>query len=327
MTSGLFEGMSDTDIHSITSYTSAKIAQSAHPLFFPTMFLDILTNLYIQHRKKLEHELFVLEEPTGISRGRRETSAWDWDYDLYRETITHCNQIYTGLVYLERRLDFTVRLSDFILGSLKFCEDQRVCYDQTSIPQEAKFDRIGKQIEETVRNARNFASSQLHQTMCLQKRSQALTTVVSNTKSSFLCQVKLDERLWKRIDICILQIYTIITQQDSRTNVKIAKAAKVDSTSMTAIAFLGIIFLPAMLVAVRLSLPLLQRTLTHQTTVNVQHADVQLLLRVHLLFRLHLPVKQSCQQTLPTVLGSDDPSHARHLNDMEVLDVAKSRQG
>lgn len=58
-----------------------------------------------------------------------------------------------------------------------------------------------------------------------------------------------------RADGYDLQIYTIITQQDSRTNVKIAKAAKVDSTSMTAIALLGIIFLPAMLVAVRLSPP------------------------------------------------------------------------
>jgi hypothetical protein len=181
ITSGLFEGMSNGDIHGITSYTSAKINQTTHPVFFPTMFLDILTNLYIQHRKDLERALFVLEDPTGISRGQRETNAWDWDYDLYRETTTHCNTIYTGLVYLERRLDFTVRLSNFILESLKFCEKQNIHFGQKVKQQEFKFNQIGTQLDEAVQNARNFASSQLHQTMCLQKRSQALTTVVSPT--------------------------------------------------------------------------------------------------------------------------------------------------
>jgi hypothetical protein len=42
----------------------------------------------------------------------------------------------------------------------------------------------------------------------------------------------------------------VIAQQDSKINVKIARAAKRDSSSMTAIAVLGFIFLPAMLVAV-----------------------------------------------------------------------------
>ncbi|RDW73553.1 hypothetical protein BP6252_07460 [Coleophoma cylindrospora] len=220
-TSGLFEGMSDDDIDCVTSYTSAKIKQSTHPLFFPAMLLDILTNLYIQHRKEIERTLFLLENPTGISRGSRKKDAWQWNYDLFRETTTQCNTIYTNLVYLERRLDFTVRLSNFILESLKFCEDQHVYQEQNSISPEMGFNQSGKQIEEAVQNARNFAASQLHQTICLQKRSQALTTV----------------------------IYTIITQNDSRTNVKISKAVKKDSTSMTAIAFLGIVFLPAMLVA------------------------------------------------------------------------------
>ena len=175
--------MSDADIALITSYTSApsKTSQITHPLFFPAMLLDILTSLYIQHRKELERALFVLEDPTGISRGKRETNAWDWDYDLYRETTTHCNTIYTGLVYLERRLDFTVRLSGFILEALKFCEEQEIFPGQKGVG----FKQIGKQIEEAVQNARNFAASQLHQTMCLQKRSQALTTVVSYSNPSF----------------------------------------------------------------------------------------------------------------------------------------------
>lgn len=166
--------MSDDDMDNIAEYTSSKFNQSVHPLFFPAVLLDILTSLYIHHRKDLERGLFVLEDPTGISRGPRESNAWDWDYNLYRETTTHCNTIYTNLVYLERRLDFTVRLSNFILESLKYFEDQNTSYSVVSIYQ------IEKQIEEGVRNAHNFAASQLHQTICLQKRSQALITVVSS---------------------------------------------------------------------------------------------------------------------------------------------------
>jgi hypothetical protein len=49
-------------------------------------------------------------------------------------------------------------------------------------------------------------------------------------------------------------MYTVIAQQDSKINVKIARAAKRDSSSMTAIAVLGFTFLPAMLVAVCLPL-------------------------------------------------------------------------
>ena len=45
-----------------------------------------------------------------------------------------------------------------------------------------------------------------------------------------------------------------MAQKDSRINLQIAKAAKRDSSSMTALAVLGIVFLPAMLIAVRTGL-------------------------------------------------------------------------
>jgi len=41
-----------------------------------------------------------------------------------------------------------------------------------------------------------------------------------------------------------------VAQKDSRVTLEIAKAAKRDSSSMTALSILGIIFLPAMLIAV-----------------------------------------------------------------------------
>lgn len=43
-----------------------------------------------------------------------------------------------------------------------------------------------------------------------------------------------------------------MAQKDSRVNLQTAKAAKRDSSSMAALSVLGIIFLPAMLIAVRL---------------------------------------------------------------------------
>ena len=70
-------------------------------------------------------------------------------------------------MYLERRLDSPVRLSDFILELLNFCKEQNIYITQETTQQEVEFNQTGKQIEEAVQNARNFTTSQLHQTMGL----------------------------------------------------------------------------------------------------------------------------------------------------------------
>ncbi len=138
------------------------------------MLLDLLIIFYVSHRRKLEHSLFVVESQLGITRGQRKTDAWDWDYELHRDTTKHCNTVYTSLVYLERQLDFASRLGEFVLGCLAYTEEENVFPEQ----QKAYLLRVSKEMKENVLNNQNFARCQLHQVLCLQKRAQALVSVV-----------------------------------------------------------------------------------------------------------------------------------------------------
>jgi hypothetical protein len=158
----------------VERYFSGKPQQRQHPLFLPTMLLDLLIVFYVGHRRRLEHELFVVESQLGITRGQRETDAWDWDYELHRKTTKRCNTVYTSLVYLERQLDYASRLGDFILQCLAYTEEEKVFPEQ----QTAYLLRISKEMRENVLNNQNFARCQLHQVLCLQKRAQALVSVV-----------------------------------------------------------------------------------------------------------------------------------------------------
>jgi hypothetical protein len=173
-TAGLFESLSDGDIGEVQRYFSGKSEQRQHPLFLPTMLLDLLIVFYVGHRRRLEHSLFVVESQLGITRGKRKTDAWDWDYELHRETTKHCNTVYTSLVYLERQLDFASRLADFVLQCITYCHEEDVFPQQ----QRTYLMRVSKEMEEGVVNNRNFAKCQLHQVLCLQKRAQALVSVV-----------------------------------------------------------------------------------------------------------------------------------------------------
>jgi hypothetical protein len=168
-TNALFEGVSDADIQDVQRYLQAKSELASHPLLLPMMVLELLNIFFINHRRELERSLFVLEHQLGLTRGRRQTDVWDWDYELHRESTKHCNGVYTGLVYLERRLDFTIGLSQFILDCLDSFDDEQLI----TKPKQSKMMR------ETVVNNAHFAKSQQHQALCLQKRCHALTTVVS----------------------------------------------------------------------------------------------------------------------------------------------------
>lgn len=168
-TNALFEGVTDADIEDAQRYLQAKSELTSHPLLLPMMILELLNIFFIDHRRELERSLFILEHQLGLTRGRRQTDVWDWDYELHRESTKHCNGVYTGLVYLERRLEFAIGLSQFILDCLASPEDENLI----SKPNQSK------KMRETVLNNANLAKSQQHQALCLQKRCHALTTVVS----------------------------------------------------------------------------------------------------------------------------------------------------
>ncbi|TVY82226.1 hypothetical protein LSUE1_G003163 [Lachnellula suecica] len=230
-TNALFEGVSDADIHDIQQYLQAKHHLTSHPLLLPTMILEHLNTFFIDHRRELERSLFVLEHDLGLTRGRGQTDVWDWEYKEHRESTTECNRIYTGLIYLERRLDFTVGLSQFLLDCLTSLRE-----DLNASPQTPKGLGVSK------------------------------------------------------------MMYTVVAQQDSKTNVKIAKAAKRDSSSMTAIAVLGFTFLPAMLVASMFSMSMFDFTASSIVTSNFWvfwAVTIPLTLTVLVAFKLWMSFKRS----------------------------------
>jgi hypothetical protein len=170
----LFESVSDTDMCDIARYMNASELELRHPLFLPTMLLDILLVFYVQHRKELQLSLFALESQLGITRGKRATDVWSWDFDLHRDSTKLCDTAYTSSVYLERRLSFAIGLSDFILDCLECCVVEKLV-DGARFPQST---RASKALKENVCNNRELAKTQLAQALCLQKRCQALTVVV-----------------------------------------------------------------------------------------------------------------------------------------------------
>ena len=126
-TNALFEGVSDEDIQEVEEYLHVKTEMFSHPIILPTMVLELLNTFFIDHRRELERLLVVIEHQLGVTRGMfRQTDVWDRDYELQRESTKHCNVIYTGLVYLKRRLEFTLGLSQFLLECLEVLK-MRVC--------------------------------------------------------------------------------------------------------------------------------------------------------------------------------------------------------
>lgn len=173
--SGLFEGVSNADIQEIVDYLTAKEAHFVHPIALPTMLLDMLVVHYVDHRRELESSLFLLETQLGITRGARKTDAWDWDYDLFRESTKYCNGVYTGLVYLERRLQFAHGLSIFLLNCIRYCNEENMLSEE----QISKLRNMSRAIKENIQNNGTFFEIQLQHVLCLQKRCQALITAVS----------------------------------------------------------------------------------------------------------------------------------------------------
>lgn len=139
------------------------------------MVLNLLNIFYVEQRKLLEQALYAEESGVGITRGTQKADVWDWSYEKQRDATKRFHILNTGLVFLERRLDFAAQLGDFVLSCLKYCEDE----DIFRPGQRIQLLRISKELRESVMNDRNFVSCQQHQVLCLQKRAQALVSVVS----------------------------------------------------------------------------------------------------------------------------------------------------
>jgi hypothetical protein len=151
-----------------------------HPLFLPTALLELINTFFIGYRREPERALYLLELQHGITRGKHRTDVWGWNYELHRESTKNCNSLYNNLVYLERRFEFVVGLCQFLLESLASIQEEGLPAGKDR----QKVLRGSKAIKEIVLNSLNLAKMELHQTQCLQKRCQALITVVKKHRLS-----------------------------------------------------------------------------------------------------------------------------------------------
>lgn len=146
------------------------------------------------------------------------------------------------LYYLERMLDFEIKLSDFLLETLIYLEDTTITPDTNSwdgakhermqtilIPEDLESMRkrrayitsVNMQMRESVQNTSSFLKNQLHQCECHQKRASDSLDYVN----------------------------AVIARMDNQYNKQIAFESKQDSTSMMTISILTMALLPATLVA------------------------------------------------------------------------------
>lgn len=120
------------------------------------------------------------------------------------------SRLMTQLIHLDRYIDFEIRFAEFLDEKLEYCAKALPGADQSHT------NRIGHDLQEIAEKCQHFARNQAHQMECIHKRMLVMTNI----------------------------IYTVNAQRDSRTNVRIARAARLDN-SVTVISLLTMLFLPA----------------------------------------------------------------------------------
>jgi hypothetical protein len=173
---GIFDGLSDHDMSSLSQYLFSVAGQPNHPIALLVFLAETLGAYYTEMRQALELQLFTLERELGITRGAGSGfEGWDWSPAVFREYTKKCNRLNMGPVYLERRLSFLTSFERWLLDILARL-DEEVSVSGTQLP---AFPSTSRSIAETLENSLNITMNQLHQTMCLQKRAQMLISTVS----------------------------------------------------------------------------------------------------------------------------------------------------
>jgi hypothetical protein len=88
----------------------------------------------------------------------------------------------TGLVYVERRLNFAINMAKNL--------EEKICDIDGQLGNDAQRMRASKHLREKLGNSIGFFENQLHQVACLQKRSASFfdTVSVSNIRYGQFCK-------------------------------------------------------------------------------------------------------------------------------------------
>lgn len=120
----LFETLSDPDMQLLVDHLQGTGVREGHSLRISAILLSLLVVINGERRQAYSRTLLILEALLSTTRGKWESDIWDWDYELYRNITKRCNGLYANLIYLERRLDVAIGLTDFLLESLTYCQER-----------------------------------------------------------------------------------------------------------------------------------------------------------------------------------------------------------
>ncbi|KAK5064481.1 hypothetical protein LTR84_000314 [Exophiala bonariae] len=207
------------EFHLPSTYQQIRTHANASGAFFK--FTERGSDGSVQRigKNELQRSLYELEVRLGVTRGRPQILPARRAQDtilLLEANTMNCNHIVTSLVYLERRLSFAKSAAERITKLMPLFLDTEISLTKGDNLTYASLD-----FEEIVGNGLSLVDNQTNLTLCLLKRAFALRDV----------------------------IFLLIAQQDSRTTKELTRAAKIDSSAMTAIAALTMLFLPATFVA------------------------------------------------------------------------------
>lgn len=175
MTTGIFDGVSVEEWNELVpQLLSAPKHHVTHPLYLLTAVLDFGADYTAEDRKSLDDELYQLEFSTGFRREFGESFPYPAKENMDRGKLMYDSQhITASLTYLERRLDFDIRMAEFLMENIGGCDriNSRIKPHSTEY------------LREIINNQLISSKDQQHQCLMLQKRAQTQISVVSEPVS------------------------------------------------------------------------------------------------------------------------------------------------
>lgn len=222
--------------------------------------LDILLFLFQEHgrfneewRARLDREVVAMEVRSGMTSLDTSTQQFDFDDGYVYAGLTRdlhaCN---TDLIFLGHVLDFELELGAFCSQAFDTFEELRRQRRETMFHDERAASCFQQRLAYCVKDG----EFRQRQTMALRTRVQSQINLVSR-KEIGNYHISESSRIDPDNDLARMQLYSLISQRDSRVNImsaessrQIAEDARNDSRTIKTIALMTLIFLPGTLVAV-----------------------------------------------------------------------------
>ncbi|KAF2270072.1 hypothetical protein CC78DRAFT_611738 [Lojkania enalia] len=224
-TIAVLDGISNTDIVDLQAYLKAASPLLSHPLAFPEVLLHmIMVHINERIRIPLEEEYYKEEQKTGVSHVYqinfdKHTTIWDWNFEDFQDATAKVTKFNTTISYITRRFNFASHLTKRFLSIM----DALKTYEFADEAVMKMIDAADKSRRERLINRLALLENYEHYVQCMGKRVDNLVTV----------------------------LYTVLSQIDSKNQVKIAEinlqiaqAVRHDSIPMRTIAYITLVLLP-----------------------------------------------------------------------------------